>query len=485
MYPEKKNAHRQIGSSYNSGGGGGSGASGNFGGGSGGGGGGGGGTSGSGTRVKTEGFTTINSDGSGVGGRSKPEDFFPEPEYPDDDDTPRVDIEQINLLSSDEDEPIVTGSRNRGMVNVNGNKGGQKPIRLQRYEHKNRVAQLNTDPTVKLEPEKVKEDPDAVLVDEARSTAVVSGASHTKNVFVKAEPGTAAADQPPSSPIPEFKQPLTEFDDVDVPMEGADPGQTGENPKPEAVPTPKREPKPRRHSKKDKKPVLQTAEDRAEYDRHIEDMRVLRDELGNMHTSRDGEDNLEMEDEVAEGNKEGRLYLFQLPPVLPKLYNPMTQSKPLPPGQIPIVIKDEKDGDVEMADTSNKYKVGLNKGKQPAKPDNGETILIEDDSKKDGRRGREKYVEEEGYIGKLIVRESGRVELDWGGTRMLVGRGIPTGFLTTGVLLDPMDPDKEKNDVLGDSGSSRMFQPAIEGMAVGMGEIMGKFVVTPDWESMM
>ena len=81
-------------------------------------------------------------------------------------------------------------------------------------------------------------------------------------------------------------------------------------------------------------------------------------------------------------------------------------------------------------------------------------------------------VQEEGWIGKLIVRESGRVELCWGGTNLLVGRGVDAGFLTTGVMVDMIEK--------GPPGGG-----APEGKALSMGQVMGKFVVTPDWDKMV
>lgn len=366
---------------------------------------------------------------------------------------------------------------NRKGRTVNSNKGGQKPIRIQRHEHKKRVAQLNTDSTIKQEPEEIKEDPDFVVVDEARSTTIVSGAPRVEDIRVKAEPAT----DPSIPPLPDYKQSLSELEDLDASI------KNGEAFKIEAKVTSASDVKPRKLVKKEKKPVIQTAEDKAEYERHMEDMKVLKDELGNMHTSqpqtRDEEGNIQVG--AVEGNKEGRLYLFQFPPVLPKLYNPLTEPKPMPPGHNPITINDDKDADMKpVAGSGTKNTVDPTKGKQPIKSEDGETILKEEDVKrKDFKKGREQYVQEEGYIGKMIVRESGRVELDWGGTRMLVGRGIPTGFLTTGVLLDPMDDQEQDNGQGGAFGSG--LQPLHEGKAVGMGEIMGKFVVTPDWEKMM
>jgi DNA-directed RNA polymerase III subunit RPC4 len=116
----------------------------------------------------------------------------------------------------------------------------------------------------------------------------------------------------------------------------------------------------RRSSTKDKKPVIQTAEDREEYERHIKDMRVLKDELANVQhgpkaTARDGVGNIEMGEGITEkaDNLAGRLYLFQFPPVLPKLYDPQTQEKPaLSKGE--DEFKKEIDPDVEMVGSATK-----------------------------------------------------------------------------------------------------------------------------------
>ena len=91
--------------------------------------------------------------------------------------------------------------------------------------------------------------------------------------------------------------------------------------------------------------------------------------------------------------------------------------------------------------------------------------------KEEVKKGHPPYVNEEGWIGKLIVRKSGRVELSWGGVNLLVGRGVDAGFLTTGIVVDSIEK--------GPPGGG-----APEGRALSMGQIMGKFVVTPDWEHM-
>ncbi|KAK8038125.1 DNA-directed RNA polymerase III RPC4 [Apiospora phragmitis] len=74
---------------------------------------------------------------------------------------------------------------------------------------------------------------------------------------------------------------------------------------------------------------------------------------------------------------------------------------------------------------------------------------------------------EGGFIGKLNVRKSGKVELDWGGMPYELRLGTETGFLTTAIIVD--DPE---NDAA----------------ATGMGNVYNKFVAAPildeeeDWD---
>ncbi len=233
---------------------------------------------------------------------------------------------------------------------------------------------------------------------------------------------------------------------------------------------------PGQSKKKDHQPVIQTEEDRAEYERHLEDVQILVRELGGMQDKTgDHEGDITMEGATEQdpgSQREGRLYLFQFPPVLPKLYNPLKEGKPVakPDSKSKSGSNNEKDKgvkDVEMTSTNAKPKA-----------QDGKEIKTEEDlpatkekDEKEKLKKREEVCTEEGYVGKLIVRESGKVELCWGGTSMVVGRGVDAGFLTMGVLVD-----KDERGA-GASGG--------EGKALGMGKIMGKFVVTPDWEKMM
>jgi len=446
--------------------------------------------------------------GGGSGARSE-QKFIPEPEYPDEDgDAPRVDIELINLASDPEEDKMsddlaVMGSR-RVSKPHQANKYGLKPIRLHREEHKDRVSQVNTEPAVKPAPESDSED--LPTIDEIRST----GARHKgkdgkgdyrdlrEEVHVKTEPGLelprresiTEASQTPVTPLsPQSKrkvkaQIIASSSAIDLDSEHED----------NATPTVHKDRKARRHSKKkDVKPVLQTEEDKAEWERHLEDMDVLAKELGGLQgnlslRSYDAEGDFTMSDGPREKDP-GRIYLFQFPPVLPELYNPLTSQKPKPKGSVKTEKEDEKDKekvkgkgkgkdpDVDVAGMSAGAKA---KGKGKQTVDLTETaVKIEEDAisadaavkhAPDGaRKKKDEFVHEEGWIGKLIVRESGRVELNWGGTHLLVGRGAEAAFLSNALVVDGIE-----------RGPPGGGPP--EGKATSMGQVMGKFVVTPDWE---
>ena len=354
-------------------------------------------------------------------------------------------------------------------------------MRLHREEHKERVSQVNTESNTKLPADAEDSDEEMIVIDEQRSSRIPPPEpkpwkgvyQDTTHVHVKTEPGfsnpsepglsfamhsrSMSRDQTPTVPpsaiaprSPEFKHSAREL----APKVGSEsPKQT------------KRPPRPRK--KRDRKPVIQTEEDRAEYERHLEDVAILANELGGFQTRvRDPEGDVAMngDGDIEVDKKEGRLYLFQFPPVLPRLYNPLN-PKEQPP----------EEGDVEM--TGSSAHMDLTKEKESGtKIKVEEEVIIKkeevegDGKEKEVRPVRKVVVDEEGFIGKLIVRESGKVELSWGGTSMVLGRGVDTGFLSMGVVVD--------------GGNGGVMDKEGDGKAMGMGKIMGKFVVVPNWEKM-
>jgi DNA-directed RNA polymerase III subunit RPC4 len=350
---------------------------------------------------------------------------------------------------------------------------------------------VNTEPTAKPPPE--DSDEELPTIDELRSaTSARRGSSSPKATFIKHEIDDDEGDmnvsfrvgKPPPSASPDAKRKLRESDAAIPHIElDATPEATAET-----AAKAKRAQKQRKAKKHvDKKPIIQTIEDRAEYERHMEDVAILANELGGLQGNlRDKGKGVDVDGDVdmgegaaeVEDKKSGRLYLFQFPPVLPELYNP-AHGIPKKPAEIRAEQLEKEEEERKKKEAALKPTKG--KGKAPAttEPENmkfeAEPVIPLEERKKteeeEKRTKRQGFVKEEGYIGKLVVRESGRVELCWGGTSLLIGRGVDAGFLTTGVVVDSQE-----------RGPPGGGPP--EGRAMSMGQIMGKFVVTPDWQKM-
>lgn len=419
--------------------------------------------------VKSENKSTLRFSHAGSGSKS----YIPDPQYPDEDDsTPRIDIQHISLISSDEDEELTTptlGHIGKRIPEANSSKGGLKPVRLDRQEHKERKSQVNTGPSMKDTSGDETLDSDTPMVDEERSAQIdrrtFKGAYIDEDVQVKDEPDEEVNTIDQLVPA---HQAASSAAELNTRTEVRDTGKGRETVDGRIQHKQKKKPQTRNQGTRF---VIQTEEDRREFERHLEDLEVLKEELGGMHHHPVGsEKGKEVGDAVTDtekqpDKKEGRLYLFQFPPVMPKLYNPATTSKPQ--GTRP---NEPGDDNVRVTAAVDKNIVDLERN---VKLEGEEIIIKREDDEPAKKRERERLADEEGYVGKLIVRESGRVELDWGGSRMLVGRGIDTSFLSMGVLVDSKGCFDNEGKTIG------------EGVATGMGKIMGKFVVTPDWESMV
>ncbi|KFY19757.1 hypothetical protein V491_04241 [Pseudogymnoascus sp. VKM F-3775] len=360
-----------------------------------------------------------------------------------------MDIEHINLISDGEDDVVITG-QGRVSKKGKGRAGGHamNPIRLTRHEHKARVMLVNTDsssgePKVEME--------DVVKIEAPEDSGLFVPQDEP---VVKTEPGTQAAV-------------LDEMEVDAIPMGDIQAGETAsstaqETPKPEPASAP--EPPSAFLSTKAKKPVLQTEEDKQEYERYLEDIDILARELGGMRateppqTGADGDVAMGDEAQVTPDHKEGRLYLFQFPPILPKLAN-VEQPVKQDPGDVDVQLNDIPSGTIDLEDTPEvKAEPTVEADAEVPRPVNGSKV-------------KDALVQEPGLIGKLVVRRSGKVELSWGGTSLALGRGAEFDFLTTGVVVQGLGAEK------GGEGGEEMS-------GTGMGRVMGKIVATPDWEKM-
>ncbi|KAM7199221.1 RNA polymerase III RPC4 domain containing protein [Naviculisporaceae sp. PSN 640] len=154
---------------------------------------------------------------------------------------------------------------------------------------------------------------------------------------------------------------------------------------------------------------------------------------------------------------EGHMFLFQFPAVLPKL-KPVGGS---------IVKPEPQDDDDELFVSNDPPKMTANI--DLTGPDSD--IKKEGDEQDEaGSAENDNELKETGFVGNLIVRKSGKVELNWGGNfPLVVEPGIPSNFFSQAVLI-------EEGDVK--PGQTVDF----DGTAYGMGRIQGKFTAAPVWQ---
>mgnify|MGYP002622318238 CR=1 FL=1 len=163
---------------------------------------------------------------------------------------------------------------------------------------------------------------------------------------------------------------------------------------------------------------------------------------------------------------EGHMFLFQFPRVLPPLKAVSRAGKvKSEPNDDDVVMLNQTPAHIDLTqeNPSDKTKV---KKENPDDVENAE----EDDSEGD-------ELHQGGYLGDLIVRKSGRVELSWGGMKLEMMPGTQASFLSTVVLIEEADikPDGE-GQAQAPTQSGQMG-----GVAYGMGKIQGSFALAPAW----
>ncbi|KAG5979664.1 hypothetical protein E4U54_006899 [Claviceps lovelessii] len=178
------------------------------------------------------------------------------------------------------------------------------------------------------------------------------------------------------------------------------------------------------------------------------DLDLLAGELGAVTvTDETGESHTE-----GPSNKDGRLYLFQFPPVIP----------PLKEVARPVSRIKEEAHDISLMD-------GTSRASHPTPVDltDGAADDGAEDAELEAEGFRSQFLSQGGMIGKMNVRKSGKVELDWGGMTLEMSPAAGMNFLTTAVIVEEND-EKAQQDVFG-------------GESIGMGKIMGRFVLAPIW----
>lgn len=150
---------------------------------------------------------------------------------------------------------------------------------------------------------------------------------------------------------------------------------------------------------------------------------------------------------------EGHMFLFQFPPVLPPLEKATQTADELKPDP-----GEDDDSDIVFAPKKPPVTVDLTEG--------ADKVKTEDDAEVNNEnQDNSSIVKEAGFVGNLVVRKSGKVELSWGGQTLLLAPGTQSNFLSTAVLVE-------------EGHQSQDFQ----GAAFGMGRIQGSFALVPPWD---
>lgn len=405
---------------------------------------------------------------------------------------PKQDIDQMQVidLTGDDAKPKRTD--------------GFAPIRLTRVPHKDRTIGLSSEDAIAVDS---SDSADGPVTDKKKGTqrekdleitgsktttrpAAYSSSDSEAEPRIKPEPQDDEHQTRPTSPIPDDGDGFTT-----VPL-------------PDSLQDPPSSPETRRKAKEQIKaiadamddgdesdvplhepPRFQTQAELDEWKRHYKDLKDVRNELGRQlpkaATVADGDGDVTMTEtgmskltlekaQTQENARSQHVYLFQFPPVLPSL--------------VPVSIKPDPEamsgGDVDAMDVDPSANGEKDKGAE----------------KKDDKNSSKPSLNlPSGLVGKLRVHKSGKATLDWGGTPYVLNMGADATFLQN-VLIAQIPETKPVPDAPTDQNSAaeaaRIKKEAEEkekeqqgepeiGTALGMGQVRGKFVLTPDWEQIL
>lgn len=372
--------------------------------------------------------------GGGGGASTKREDGgLVSSDEEDSEDLPRKNIDRLDL-SSDElgDAPSPHALR------------GELPVRIGRKEHQERKVGINTeastDTLVKVPEEEESARPPLKAANLEQTTRKSKSKSRDVEITGSRKPWKGVWHDPDDSDV--VVKTEVASDDENMP----DAEQTGlshtpvqPSEKQEAI-LPDVERKQELKKKGPAEPILQTDEDRAEWERLQSHRRHMLAELGPAETPEvDGSGDTAMTDAAGPEKKptvrENNVYLFQIPPLMPEVESSIKKEAPEPKADAKIKL--EEGG---FSDPSAKPK---------------------------GVRF------ESGRVGKLRVHKSGRTTLDWGGISFEVtAPGTKVGLLQEAASVE-ITPENQRS------------APEDAGDTTSLGRVKGKFVVTPDLTKML
>jgi DNA-directed RNA polymerase III subunit RPC4 len=398
----------------------------------------------------------------------------------------RVSIDHINLDSDEEGEAEQVVDKKNGKVAMKSadtsGERGLRPIRVERHEHEERTVSVNMESSSSKSAELRQQAQAKAGEEESLFVQDDEGSATEKEIGTKVKKEPTDDDQAIADVAPHADEGLT-TDDGLLPVQKVKVRRKISR-EPPAV--------------KDPKSLLRTKEDIEEYERHEQDLAMVKNlftkeekspaeepkepqpeqpeqlesSVGDGGPVTEGEEKEKdkeaeaEEDESATDKLAGQLFLMQFPPMTPNL---------VPGGDNPDV---DSTGAQGQDDTEN---TDINNGNQPAPPaikreDGGEIIDGADESQP---REPSKVVTatdwqlRAGRVGKLNVHASGKMTMDWGGISFELDRATAVDFLQEALIVSgPTDP--AEGEVPEDA--NRVW---------AMGQLSGKFTVTPDWEKML
>ncbi|KAL5606148.1 hypothetical protein BROUX41_006084 [Berkeleyomyces rouxiae] len=207
------------------------------------------------------------------------------------------------------------------------------------------------------------------------------------------------------------------------------------------------------------------------------DLQLMRDEFAYVKI-RDSYDDAENDDQASlekteekiadEGiAREGRVYLFQFPPVMPPLRAvKKTRIKP--------EAVDDDDDDMFMTGSS---------AQDPAEVSSAspEAAAAADDHDETAAAAAATD-NQSGFVGQMVVRKSGRVEMTWGGITYEMRPALKRDFVTSAVLVELSDNKRKAHGRPAATASAASDEPQSDGTAVGLGKVMGQFILAPKYE---
>lgn len=318
---------------------------------------------------------------------------------------------------------------------------GPKPLGIARREVKEPETVVVT--TAELEAQMKEEDDENLWVGESpesppampQADDKVWSAAPEDHVQVKTEDGELRSIIPPLSDI--------DFDSmrkVPLPQHSGDTGSeaTGDESKPISM-TDSDGAKPSRKTKKSGAPLTDEEEWRQESYQY-----VLRTLAAASLRDSDAEDGAE-DEEAANALNDPQPFLFKFGPIMPPL---RPKARPGPQ------IKDEPTDTVMLDQPA----VDLTGDATNAGDANADAGIDESNPFKYG-----------GFVGKLIIRKSGKAELDYGGIKYRMSRGIKSSGVTSYMLIE-------------EDEAKKVGQDQYAGRAIAMGTLLGKFNFGPIYE---